>query len=101
MEVTQPWVSLYEQNRRKWDSDMKEFKWLNGRSVPYPDHLKENMPITCLNSWVVDLVREKYGAFGHYPRAEEDVLSIGIEYNNPVIIISFSTVLTSYCTFEM
>ena len=39
-EATQPWVALYEQKRMKRDSDMKEFKWLNGRSVPYPDHLK-------------------------------------------------------------
>ena len=43
-EATQPWVALYEQNKMKWDSDRKEFRRLNGRSVPYPDHLKENMP---------------------------------------------------------
>jgi hypothetical protein len=30
--------------RRKWDSDMKALKLLNGRIMPYPDHLKENMP---------------------------------------------------------
>ena len=42
-EETQPWVALYEQKRMKWDSDRKEFRWLNGRSMPYPDHLKENM----------------------------------------------------------
>ena len=39
-EATQPWVALYEQKRMKWDSDTKEFRSLNGRSVPYPDHLK-------------------------------------------------------------
>jgi hypothetical protein len=65
----------------------KEFKWLNGRSVPYPDHLKENMPMTCPNSWVVDQVREKYSASGHYPRAEEDALNIGIGCNNSVIYL--------------
>ena len=46
-EVTQPWVALYEQKRMKWDSDRKEFRRLNGRSVPYPNHLKENMPKIC------------------------------------------------------
>lgn len=39
-EVTQPWVTLYEQKRMKWDSDKKEFRLLNDRSVPYPNHLK-------------------------------------------------------------
>ena len=53
-EVTQPLVTLYEQKMMKWDSDKKEFRRLNGRSVPYPDHLKENMPIICPNSWVSD-----------------------------------------------
>ena len=42
--ATQLWVALYEQKRMKWDSERKEFKWSNGRSVPYPDHLKDNMP---------------------------------------------------------
>ena len=86
-EATQSWVALYEQKRMKWDSDRKEFRRLNGRSVPYPDHLKENMPIICLNSWVVDQVREKYGAIGCYPRVEEDVLNVGIGCNNSVIIL--------------
>jgi len=40
MEVTQSWVALYEQKRRKWDNDRKELKWLNGIIVHYPDHLK-------------------------------------------------------------
>jgi len=65
---------------------MKEFKQLNGRSMPYPDHLKENMPMIFPNSWVVDQVREKYGAFGCYPCVEEDALNIGIRCNNSVII---------------
>ena len=39
-EATQPWVALYEQKRMKWDSDRKGFRRFNGRSVPYPDHLK-------------------------------------------------------------
>ena len=39
-EETQPWVILYEQKRMKWDSDREKSRWLNGRSVPYPDHLK-------------------------------------------------------------
>jgi hypothetical protein len=55
-EATQLWVTLYEQKRRKWESDRKEFKWLNGRSMPYPDHLKGNMPMICPNNWVVDQV---------------------------------------------
>jgi len=66
-EATQPWVALYEQKRRKWESVRKEFIRLNGRSMPYPDHLKENMPMICPNSWVADQVREKYGASGRYP----------------------------------
>ena len=39
-EVTQMWVVLYEQKRMKWDSERKEFRLLNGRSVPYTNHLK-------------------------------------------------------------
>ena len=70
----------------KWDSDRKEFKRLNDRSVPYPDHLKENMPKICPNSWVTDQVRDKYSAIGRYPRAEEDALNVGIGCNNSVII---------------
>ena len=85
-EATQPWVTLYEKKRMKWDSDRKEFRWLNGRSVPYPDHLKENMPKICPNSWVANQVREKYGATSRYPRAEEDALNIGIGCSNSVII---------------
>jgi len=68
--------------------------------MPYPDHLKENMPMTCLNIWVVDQDREKYGAYIRYPYAEEDVLNIGFCCNNSVII-SFYTFLTSYCTFKL
>ena len=85
-EATQPWVQLYEQKRMKWDSDMKEFRRLNGRSVPYPDHLKENMPKICPNSWVADQIREKYNATGRYPRTEEDALNVGIGCSNSVII---------------
>ena len=84
--MTQLWVALYEQKRMKWDSDRKEFRWLNGISVPYPDHLKENMPKICLDSWVVDQVREKYGATGRYPHAEEDALNVGTGCSNSVII---------------
>ena len=65
-EATQLWVTLYEKKRMKWDSDRKEFRRLNGRSVPYPDHLKENMPKICPNSWVADQVKEKYGATDRY-----------------------------------
>ena len=92
-EATQLWVSLYKQKRMKWDSDRKEFRWLNGRSVPYPDNLKENMPKICPNSWVSDQVKEKYSAIGRYPRVEEDVLNIWIGCNNSEIV-SFCTFLT-------
>ena len=85
-EATQPWVALYEQKRMKWDSDRKEFINLNGRSVPYPDHLKENMPKICPNSWVADQVREKYSATSRYSHAEEDALNVGIGCSNSVII---------------
>ena len=85
-EVTQLWVALYEQKRMKWDSDRKEFKGLNGISVPYIDHLKENFPKIRPNSWVVDQVRQKYGVIGRYPHDEEDALNVGIGCNNSVII---------------
>ena len=85
-EVTQLWVAFYDQKRMKWDSDRKEFIRLNGISVPYPNHLKENMPKICPNSWVADQVREKYGATGRCPHAEEDELNVGIRCNNSVII---------------
>ena len=85
-EATQPWVTLYEQNRMKWDSDRKEFRWLNGISVPYPNNLKENIPKICPKSWVADQVREKYRATGHYLHAEEDALNVGIGCSNLVII---------------
>ena len=84
--MTQLWVALYEQNRMKWDSDRKEFRRLNGRSVPYPDNLKENMPKICPNSWVADKVREQYGVTIHYSCVEEDVLNVGIGCTHSVII---------------
>ena len=90
LEATQPWVALYEQKRRKWESDMKYFIWLNGRSMSYPGHLKENIPMICPNSWVAYQVREKYGASNHYPHEEEDALNIGIKCNN-FVITSLST----------
>ena len=71
--------------RRTWDIDKKEFRQLNGRHMPYLDHLKENMPMIYPNSWVANQVREKYGAFGHYLPEEEDALNIGIRCSNLVI----------------
>jgi hypothetical protein len=62
--------------------------------MPYPDHLKENMPMIFPNSWVADQVREKYGASGRYPHEEEDALNIWVGCNNSVII-SLCTFLTS------
>jgi hypothetical protein len=56
VEETRPWVTLYEKKRRKWEIDRKEFIQLNGRSMPYLDHLKENMPKICPNSWVADQI---------------------------------------------
>jgi hypothetical protein len=46
--------------------------------MPYPDHLKENMPMICPKFWVVDQVREKYDVSSRYPRVEDDALNIGI-----------------------
>jgi hypothetical protein len=62
---------LYEEKRRKWDSDKKTFRWLNGRSMPYPDQLKENIPKTCPNSWVADQIAKKHAVPGRYPCGEE------------------------------
>ena len=53
-EEMQQWVALYEEKIKKWDSDMKTFRRSDGRSVSYPNHLKENMPKICPNDWVVD-----------------------------------------------
>ena len=72
----------------------KKLKQLNGRSMPYLDHLKENMSITYPNNWVVDQVREKYGASSHYSHVEQDALNIGIACRKSIIIISFCIVLT-------
>jgi hypothetical protein len=30
VEAMQPWAIMYEKKRRKWDSDRKAFRWLNG-----------------------------------------------------------------------
>ena len=73
---------------------------MNGRSVPYPSHLKENMLLTCPKSWVVDKVKE-YVAFGHYLHVEEYALNIGIGCKNLVSIFSSCTFLTSYYTYEL
>ena len=70
---------LHGEKRRKWDNDSKAFKWLNGRRMPYPNHLKENMPKIYPNSWVVDEIQEKYVVSDHNPHGEcLDALTIGI-----------------------
>jgi hypothetical protein len=46
--------------------------------MPYLDHLKENMPMICPNSWVFDQVREKYDASSRYLHVEEDAINIEI-----------------------
>ena len=51
-------------------------------SMPYPDHLKENIPMIYLNNLVIDQLRDNYGAYGPYPPAKEDALNIGIRCNN-------------------
>jgi len=50
--------------------------------MPYLAHLKESMPIACLDNWVGNQVREKYSAYGHYARPKEDVVNIGLGCNN-------------------
>ena len=74
----QQWVALYEEKKRKWDNNRKKNRMFNARIMPYPNYLKENMPVICPNSWVVDQVREKYGASSHHPHEEHDALNIGI-----------------------
>jgi hypothetical protein len=64
--------------------------------MPYPNHLKENMPMICPNSWVSDQVKEKCGASGRYPREEEDALNIRIgcsNCNNLFVYIIFNFVI--------
>jgi hypothetical protein len=41
---------------------------VDGRSMPYLDHLKENMPEICPSRWVVDQITEKYVVSNRYPR---------------------------------
>ena len=60
---------------------MKEFKWLNGRSMTYPNHLKQNIP-KCPNSWVDDQIIEKYGVSIHYLDDEEDAPPL-LKLNQP------------------
>jgi hypothetical protein len=59
---------------------------LNGRSMSYLDHLKENMPLISPNSWVANHIREKYGTSNHYLCGKEDALNIGIGCNDSIII---------------
>jgi hypothetical protein len=92
VEATRQWVAMYEEKRRKWDSDKKTFRGLNGRIIPYPGHLKENMPKICPDSWVADQIHEKYVVSNHNSRGEDmDALNIGIGCNNS-IITSLSTI---------
>ena len=86
-----PWVTLYEEKRNKWGSVNKAFRWSNGRSMPYPNHLKENIPKIYPNNCVVDQITAEYGRFDRYPTREEDALNIGIRFNVKPIIISLST----------
>jgi hypothetical protein len=65
-----PWVASYEEKIRKWDSDRKYFRQLNGRHMPYPDHLKENMPKICPNSWGDDQIQEKYAVSSRNPHGK-------------------------------
>lgn len=66
VKVMKQWVTLYEDKREKWDNDMKAFKHFNCRSMPYLDHLKENMPNIYPNDWLVDHIMEKYARIDHY-----------------------------------
>ena len=85
VEETQSWVALYKEKRREWGIDIKEFRWLHSRRIPFLDHLKENMPMMCPNNWVSDQIREKYGSSIHYPPKEGGALNIGIKCKNSVI----------------
>jgi hypothetical protein len=77
---------LYEEKIRKWDSDRKKFIWLNGRSMYYHDHLKENMTNNCPNNWVANQIQEKYVVSSQNPCGEDlDALNIGIGCNQFVI----------------
>ena len=100
-EETQQWVALYEEKIRKWDSDRKAFRQLNGRILPYHDHLKENMPKICPNDWVIDQIIKKYGKLRHYTLREEDTLNTGIGCNINYVIISLSTTFNLLCIFDL
>jgi hypothetical protein len=48
--------------------------------MPYPDHLKENIPKICPNSWVTGQIQEKYTVSGRNPCGEDlNALNIGIK----------------------
>ena len=78
---------MYEEKRKKRDSDRKVFRRLKGRSMP----LKKYAPKIYVNDWVVDKITKKYGRFRRYPLGEEDALNIGINYNIKFVIISLIT----------
>jgi hypothetical protein len=39
--------------------------------MPYPDHLKENMPKICPITWLVDQIQEKYVMSSRNPCGED------------------------------
>jgi hypothetical protein len=59
--------------------------------MPYPNHLKENMPKIYPNNWVADQKQEKYVVSTRNPHGEYlDALNIWIGCNNS-LITSLST----------
>ena len=101
VEATQQWVALYEKKRKKWDNDRIAFKWLNGKSITYHDHLKYNIPNICPNNCVVDQIIEKYGRLRNYPPSGEVALNIGIGSIVNSIIICLSTTFNLLCIFDL
>jgi hypothetical protein len=85
VEETGPWVTLYEEKRKKSSSEWKSLRWLNGITMPYLNHLKENMPKIFPNYWVADKIQEKHAVLGCNPCGEYlDTKNIGIICNNSV-----------------
>ena len=75
---------------------------MNGRSIPYPYRLKENMSKICSNNWVADQIQVKYVMFGGKPRGEYlDALKIGIVYKKSIITSMGAKFNLKYFTFKL
>ena len=82
-----------KKKRIKWDNEKKP-KQLNSWSMPYTNNLKENIPMICCNSWVINQLGEKYGPFSHtygWIRCTKHINNVKLHSNN----------IYDYCSFHI